>query len=75
MDSVEFRQRGREMVDYIANYLETIQTRRVLPEVRPGYMSDLLPDSAPSEPETFDSIMADVETAIMPGVGIHCVGE
>ena len=68
MDSIEFRRRGREMVDYIADYLDTIHTRRVLPEVKPGYLSQLLPDMAPDKPETFDSIMADVDSAIMPGV-------
>jgi hypothetical protein len=68
MNISEFRQHGRQMVDYIADYLETVHTRRVLPEVTPGYLSDMLPDTAPSKPETFDSIMADVEDAIMPGV-------
>jgi hypothetical protein len=68
MNINEFRQRGRQMVDYIADYLETIHTRRVLPEVRPGYLYEVLPDTAPCEPETFDSIMDDMETAIMPGV-------
>jgi len=68
MDAGEFRRRGREMVDYIADYLDTIETRRVLPDVRPGYLAELLPDTAPNTPETFDSIMTDVEKAIMPGV-------
>jgi hypothetical protein len=68
MNISEFRQHGRQMVDYIANYLETIHTRRVLPEVRPGYLNEMLPDTAPCKPEAFNSIMSDVETAIMPGV-------
>lgn len=59
---------GKEMVDYIANYLEGIRNRRVFPDVRPGYMKDLVPDEAPVEPEAWDDIMNDVESVIMPGV-------
>ena len=44
MDSSEFRKRGKEMVDYIADYMENINLRRVLPEVQPGYLRDLLPN-------------------------------
>ena len=38
---------GKEMVDYIANYLENIRERRVFPDVKPGYLRELLPDHAP----------------------------
>jgi len=33
MDAATFRERGKQMVDYIADYLETIERRRVLPVV------------------------------------------
>jgi len=61
------------MVDYVADYLETISTRRVLPEVKPGYLSALLPDRAPVKPQSWTSIMDDVNHAIMPGVCIIIV--
>ena len=69
MDAETFRVRGKQMVDYIANYLLTIGERRVLPEVQPGYLRDMLPNIAPSSGEDWQSIMNDVEHAIMPGVG------
>ncbi|GAB0096138.1 Aromatic-L-amino-acid decarboxylase [Sergentomyia squamirostris] len=68
MDSVEFRQRGMEMVEYICKYLETLEDRRVTPNVEPGYLRHLLPDEAPMNPEPWESIMEDVENKIMPGV-------
>jgi len=68
MDAAEFRKRGREMVDFIADYLENIGERRVLPEVKPGYLRDLLPSCAPQAAENWNDIMADVERTIMPGV-------
>ena len=56
------------MVDYIANYLENIRDRRVFPEVKPGYMSKILLESAPTEGENWEDIFKDVEDVIMPGV-------
>lgn len=68
MDTKEFRQRGREMIDYIAEYMESVGERRVTPDVEPGYLRDLIPSKAPYEGEGWPEIMADVETKIMPGV-------
>ncbi|KAM4029201.1 aromatic-L-amino-acid decarboxylase isoform 1-T5 [Anomaloglossus baeobatrachus] len=68
MNAAEFRKRGRDMVDYIANYLEQIESRQVFPNVEPGYLRPLIPDSAPEEGETYENIMRDVERVIMPGV-------
>jgi len=68
MESKEFRQRGREMVDYIAEYMESVGERRVTPAVEPGYLRDLIPKQAPQNGEGWDAIMSDVENKIMPGV-------
>lgn len=38
MSRQEFRQYGKETVDYIADYLETIHKRRVVPAIEPGYL-------------------------------------
>ncbi|PRD19411.1 UNVERIFIED_CONTAM: Hdc [Trichonephila clavipes] len=59
---------GKIMVDYIANYLGNIRKRRVFPDVKPGYMRSLLPESAPEDGESFHDIFEDVEKVIMPGV-------
>ncbi|KAF6023288.1 Hdc [Bugula neritina] len=59
---------GGEMVEYIANYLETIRERRVYPDVSPGYMSQLIPKDAPHKGESWENIIADVERVVMPGL-------
>ena len=59
---------GKEMVDYICQYLTSVRDRRVSPDVQPGYMRDLLPARVPIEPESWDSIFKDIEKIIMPGV-------
>ena len=68
MDAEEFRRRGREMIDYIADYLESVETRRVTPDVEPGYLRNILPTEPPKQGECFTDIMRDVDTKLMPGV-------
>ncbi|XP_033116011.1 aromatic-L-amino-acid decarboxylase-like [Anneissia japonica] len=67
-DSNEFRERGKEMVNYIAGYIDSIEKRPPLAQVEPGYLSKLIPNSAPQKPDQWEDIMKDVEQAIMPGV-------
>ncbi|CAH0551610.1 unnamed protein product [Brassicogethes aeneus] len=68
MDSKEFRVRGKEVVDYIVDYLENIRERRVFPDKKPGFIRDQIPDSAPVEGEAWSTIFEDMESIIMPGV-------
>ncbi|KAM9860877.1 histidine decarboxylase [Aulostomus maculatus] len=68
MQTEEYNRRGKELVDYITQYLSSIRERRVIPDVKPGYMKELLPDTAPAEPENWESIFKDIEKVIMPGV-------
>ena len=70
MDGLEFRKRGREMVDYIVDYLDNIDARRVTPNIEPGYLQDLIPPEPPTDPEDWDNIMDDIEKKIMIGVRI-----
>uniref|UniRef100_A0A3B4BE32 Aromatic-L-amino-acid decarboxylase n=1 Tax=Periophthalmus magnuspinnatus TaxID=409849 RepID=A0A3B4BE32_9GOBI len=68
MDAEEFRRKGKEMIDYVADYLENIEQRPVYPDVEPGYLRQLIPTEAPEDPEPYDDVLKDVERVIMPGV-------
>uniref|UniRef100_A0A8C5DTS8 Aromatic-L-amino-acid decarboxylase n=1 Tax=Gouania willdenowi TaxID=441366 RepID=A0A8C5DTS8_GOUWI len=68
MDAEEFRRRGKEMVDLVADYLENIEDRPVYPDVEPGYLRSLIPTEAPQDPENYEDIIKDVERVIMPGI-------
>ncbi|XP_017762038.1 PREDICTED: histidine decarboxylase isoform X1 [Eufriesea mexicana] len=68
MNLEEYRKHGKEMVDYIADYLANIRSRRVYPAVSPGYLRNVLPSSAPVDGEPWEDIFADIERCIMPGV-------
>ncbi|XP_076029996.1 aromatic-L-amino-acid decarboxylase [Oratosquilla oratoria] len=68
MDADKFQKAAGEMAKYITDYLENIRDKRVLPEVEPGYLRPLIPDSAPEDPESWQDIMKDIDRVIMPGV-------
>ncbi|CAI9732632.1 histidine decarboxylase-like [Octopus vulgaris] len=68
MDFEEYRLRGKEVVEYIAEYLSNIRSRRVLPDVKPGYMRKLVPENAPEKGEKWENIFSDIERVIMPGI-------
>lgn len=68
MEVTEFRERALKMIDYICEYNDTLRQRRVTPDVEPGYMNSLIPDEAPKNPNSFDDIMKDIDTVIMPGM-------
>ena len=68
MNSKEFRERGKEMIDFVADYLDNIETRSVLPKVNPGYIRPLLQSQAPAKPDKWEDLISDVEKVIMPGI-------
>ncbi|KAH8362040.1 hypothetical protein KR200_002550 [Drosophila serrata] len=68
MQASEFKDFAKTMVDFIAEYMESIRERRVLPEVKPGYLKPLIPDAAPEKAENWQDVMQDIERVIMPGM-------
>ncbi len=61
------------MVDEMCAYYENVHEQPVRSQVEPGYLRPLLPDSAPAEGESFDDIISDVHSKIMPGVPLAAV--
>src|ERR1700736_3690634 len=68
MKSEEFRRFGHEVVDWIAEYLETNRALPVLPDAKPGELIDRLPASGPDEGEPMDAILRDFREYIVPAV-------
>jgi aromatic-L-amino-acid/L-tryptophan decarboxylase len=68
MDTGEFRAHAHAMVDWMADYLEGIERRRVTPTLEPGEIYAALPSQAPEEAEPFDRIFRDFESVILPGM-------
>jgi aromatic-L-amino-acid/L-tryptophan decarboxylase len=64
----EFRRRGHDLVDWIAEYLEHPERFPVLARVKPGDITAQLPTEAPEDPESFGAVMADFERVLVPGL-------
>ncbi|KAM7530443.1 hypothetical protein LguiB_033853 [Lonicera macranthoides] len=68
LDPKELRRQGHILVDFIADYYQNIEKYPALSQVEPGYLRQLLPDSAPVKPESIEKILKDVQTNIIPGL-------
>ncbi len=68
MTSAQFREEGKKIIDWIADYYETIESYPVLSQVNPGEIKNRIPDFAPQEGESLEAMMRDIEEIIMPGI-------
>ncbi|WP_199432709.1 aminotransferase class V-fold PLP-dependent enzyme [Qaidamihabitans albus] len=68
MTPEEFREYGRQVVDWIADYLGSIESYPVRSPSRPGDVRAALPAHPPERGEPFDAVLADLERTILPGI-------
>ncbi|HEY0515083.1 MAG TPA: pyridoxal-dependent decarboxylase [Thermoanaerobaculia bacterium] len=64
----EFRAAMHRVADLVADYLEGVGDRPVLPAVRPGEVAGALPLSPPEGPEPLDAILDDYLRVIEPNL-------
>src|SRR5271167_320365 len=64
----EFRKCGRQVVDWIADYYERVESLPVLSKVAPGEVRRRLPSSPPVHGESFDQFLHDLDAVVLPGV-------
>ena len=64
----EFRRRGYQVVDWVADYLANVESLPIVPAVKPGDIMGLLPANAPELGEPFDDIFADLDRIVKPGL-------
>jgi aromatic-L-amino-acid decarboxylase len=68
MTPEQFRTHGHQLVDWMADYLGEVGSRRVVPDVKPGDIRRLLPAAPPDAGEPFERLVADFERLILPGM-------
>lgn len=68
MSPDEFRAYGRQVVDWIADYLERIEDFPVQAQVEPGDVHSALPEHPPTEGEGLEGVLADLDRVILPGI-------
>ena len=68
MNPEEFRRRGHELIDWIADYRAGVEARPVMAQSGPGDVRAALPASPPQAAEPFEDILADLDRVIVPGL-------
>jgi len=68
MTPEEFRQYGRAVVDWIADYYQRIESFPVLSQAQPGQIRASLPSEPPLQGEAFENILKDMDKLIIPGI-------
>lgn len=68
MSPEEFRQHGHALVDWVAGYLEAVETLPVQARTAPGDVLAALPNAPPVEGEPFGAMLADLDRVVVPGL-------
>ena len=68
MTPEEFRRRGHQLIDWIADYRTNVANLPVMARTAPGEIRAQLPPSPPDTPESFDAVFSDLEKIILPGL-------
>jgi aromatic-L-amino-acid decarboxylase len=64
----DFRRHGRDVVDWIADYMERVEKFPVLSRVKPGEIRAALPAEPPRQGELFEVMLEDVDRILLPGI-------
>jgi aromatic-L-amino-acid/L-tryptophan decarboxylase len=68
VDGAEFRARGHELIDWIADHVEGIEQLPVAAPVAPGDVRAQLPEHPPAGPEPWAAVRRDLDGVIVPGI-------
>jgi glutamate/tyrosine decarboxylase-like PLP-dependent enzyme len=68
MTPEDFRRAGHRLIDWIADYRGSLESRSVMAQTQPGDIKRRLPASPPAHPEPFDKILEDVDRHVLPGI-------
>uniref|UniRef100_Q029V0 Aromatic-L-amino-acid decarboxylase n=1 Tax=Solibacter usitatus (strain Ellin6076) TaxID=234267 RepID=Q029V0_SOLUE len=68
MNPEEFRRRGHQIIDRIADYRANVARYPVMARTAPGEIKAALPAEPPENPESFDEVLADLDRVVMPGL-------
>src|SRR5688500_7303165 len=66
--SQAFRSAGHRLVDWIADYLDGIDSRRVLSDVQPGDIARRFETVPPEGGKSYEDLLAEFESKILPGI-------
>src|SRR5687768_10134964 len=68
MSKDDFRRLGHELIDWIADYFDSIEELPVLAAIEPGDLKAQLPSVPPTRGEPMEQIIADLDRLIVPAL-------
>ena len=68
MTTDEFRKHAHSLVEWMADYMENVESYPVKSSVSPGDIFSQIPENPPFVAESFESLMKDIDKIIIPGV-------
>ncbi len=68
MSTEDFRRYGKEVIDWIADYYESVDRYPVLSRAKPGEIAESLGAEVPVRGEDFADILEDATRKILPGI-------
>ncbi|MEL6842129.1 MAG: aminotransferase class I/II-fold pyridoxal phosphate-dependent enzyme, partial [Bacteroidota bacterium] len=68
LDAASFREQAHKLVDWMADYLEGVESYPVKSQVKAREILEQLPLNPPQEAESMDAIFADFQRIILPGI-------
>jgi len=66
----DFRRYGHELIDWLADYHESLAEKPVMAKTKPGEIRAALPSAPPNEPEGFEAAIADLDRLVVPGLSL-----
>ena len=68
MSPDEFRRHAHQLVDWMADYMASVEQHPVRAQTSPGAVAAQLPSAAPEAGESFEAIFKDFQKIVMPGM-------
>lgn len=68
MTPEEFRELGKQAVDWIADYRAGIESLPVRSQAEPGEVREQLPEHPPERGEDFQQVLRDLDEVLLPGI-------
>jgi aromatic-L-amino-acid decarboxylase len=68
MDDQTFRRWGHALIDWVADYLDEVESFPVRSPVEPGHVLQQLPPEPPERAEPIQQLMDDFQTIVLPGM-------
>lgn len=68
MPKEEFRKAGYQLIDWIADYLNSIEKYPVMSQIKPGDISKQIPVAPPVNGEKIEKVLSDIDNVLIDGI-------